>query len=410
VIAAHAANATLVCRQASVRHDEELRAGIARGDRTASFLTVSNNFPAKDMKELIAYAKANPDKISFGSSGVGAAAHLTTELLKQTADIRMVHVPYKGTAPALTALISGDIQVLVDTPSSLMPHVRAGKIPRARHVLREARFGRHRGARPVAEAGGPPIESSTWVMFLAPAGTPKEIVQRVSSETAKIVNSPEMKGRFEQLGHRGRGQHAGTGARVPQRRDREVGEGHQYRRREGGTVETERRGGTMSFMHRVAVAALVALASLAAPALAQNYPNRAITLICPWPAGGGTDTHLRKLAELASKQLGQPIIVENKPGGGGMIGPGGMARLAAPDGYTALATPYQCVAPAAPAEGRLGSAQGLHLHHRRLRIHVRARREDRVADQVFRDVVTYAKANPGSSRTARRASALPRTS
>jgi len=198
VIAAHAANATLY-------------AGKLPFDTTKSFapvslvaiapliLTVTNSFPAKDMKELIAYAKANPDKISFGSSGVGAAAHLTTELLKQTADIHMVHVPYKGTAPALTALISGDIQVLVDTPSSLMPHVRAGKI-RALGMFSAKRVSGATEVPTVAEAGGPAIESSTWVMFLAPAGTPKEIVQRVSTETAKIVNSPEMKGRFEQLG------------------------------------------------------------------------------------------------------------------------------------------------------------------------------------------------------------------
>ena len=88
----------------------------------------------------------------------------------------------------------------------------------------------------------------------------------------------------------------------------------------------------MKFPHRIAICALAALA-LATPALAQ-YPNRPITLIVPWPAGGSTDTHLRKLGELASKQLGQPIIIENKPGFGGMLGPSSMAKNAAPDGYT----------------------------------------------------------------------------
>jgi tripartite-type tricarboxylate transporter receptor subunit TctC len=81
--------------------------------------------------------------------------------------------------------------------------------------------------------------------------------------------------------------------------------------------------------------AVLALAAFCAPdALAQGYPSRSITLIVPWPAGGSTDTHMRKLAELASKHLGQPVIVENKPGAGGMLGPAGMARNAAPDGYT----------------------------------------------------------------------------
>ena len=84
----------------------------------------------------------------------------------------------------------------------------------------------------------------------------------------------------------------------------------------------------------VAAATLAALSILAGPARAQDYPSRPITLIVPWPAGGSTDTHLRKLSEIASRHLGQPIVVENKPGGGGMIGPAGMARIAAPDGYT----------------------------------------------------------------------------
>src|SRR5258708_37608458 len=90
----------------------------------------------------------------------------------------------------------------------------------------------------------------------------------------------------------------------------------------------------MNALHRLALAAL-ALAAFASPAaFAQGYPNRAITLIVPWPAGGSTDTHLRKLGELASKHLGQPIIIENKPGFGGMLGPSAMAKSAAPDGYT----------------------------------------------------------------------------
>lgn len=90
----------------------------------------------------------------------------------------------------------------------------------------------------------------------------------------------------------------------------------------------------MSMLHRLALAAVASLLLVAFGASAQSYPNRAITLIVPWPAGGSTDTHLRKLAELAGKQLGQSIIVENKPGAGGMLGPAGMARSAAPDGYT----------------------------------------------------------------------------
>jgi tripartite-type tricarboxylate transporter receptor subunit TctC len=90
----------------------------------------------------------------------------------------------------------------------------------------------------------------------------------------------------------------------------------------------------MSALHRIALAALVALPLVPGPAMPQGFPSRPITLICPWPAGGSTDTHLRKFAEIASKHLGQPVVVENKPGAGGTLGPTGMAAAAKPDGYT----------------------------------------------------------------------------
>jgi tripartite-type tricarboxylate transporter receptor subunit TctC len=198
VIAAHAANATLY-------------AGKLPFDPVKSFtpislvaiapliMTVNNNFPAKDVKDLIAYAKANPGKVSFGSSGIGSATHLTFELLKQTAGLDMVHIPYKGTAPALAAEIAGDIQVLGDVPSSLMPHVRAGKI-RALGMFSAKRVAGAPEVPTLPEAGGPPIEGSTWVLFLAPAGTPPAAINRLAGEITKIVAAPEMKARFEQLG------------------------------------------------------------------------------------------------------------------------------------------------------------------------------------------------------------------
>lgn len=198
VIAAHAANATLYAGKLPFDPVKSF-APISLVAIAPLILTVNNNFPAKDMKELIAYARANPGKISFGSSGVGAAAHLTTELLKQTANIDMVHVPYKGTAPALTALISGDIQVLVDVPSSLMPHVRAGKI-RSLAMFSSNRVAGAKEVPTMEEAGGPPLEGSTWVLFLAPAGTPPAVIGKLAGEIARIVAAPEMRARFEQLG------------------------------------------------------------------------------------------------------------------------------------------------------------------------------------------------------------------
>jgi tripartite-type tricarboxylate transporter receptor subunit TctC len=198
VIAAHAANATLYAGKLPFDPVKSF-APVSLAASAPLIMTASNAFPAKDVRELIAYAKANPGKVSFGSSGIGAAAHLTTELLKQTAGIDMVHVPYKGTAPALQGVMANDIQILVDVPSSMMPHVRSGKI-KALGMFSKARIGGAPEVPTVAEAGGPPIESATWVAFLAPAGTPHEIVARVSQETAKAVSAPELRDRLIQMG------------------------------------------------------------------------------------------------------------------------------------------------------------------------------------------------------------------
>jgi tripartite-type tricarboxylate transporter receptor subunit TctC len=162
-------------------------------------MTVNNNLPVKDVKELVAYSRANPGKVAFGSSGVGAAAHLTQELLKQVTQADMVHVPYKGTAPALNDLMGGSLQILTDTASALMPHVRSGKI-KALAVFSNKRVPGAAEVPTITEAGGPAIEGSTWVLFLTQSSVPKDIVSRMSVETAKAINSPELRAKFEALG------------------------------------------------------------------------------------------------------------------------------------------------------------------------------------------------------------------
>ena len=198
VIGAHAANATLY-------------AGRLPYDVVKSFAPVSlvgiaplvmvanNNAPFKDVKEMVAYSKANPGKVAFGSSGVGAAAHLTQELLKQVTGADMVHVPYKGTAPALSDLMGGSLQVLTDTASAMMPHVRSGKVKPIAVFANKRVLGASE-VPTVVEAGGPAMEGSTWVLFLAPAATPRDIVNRLSQETAKAIRSPDLKAKFESLG------------------------------------------------------------------------------------------------------------------------------------------------------------------------------------------------------------------
>src|SRR5437868_2830258 len=198
VIAGYAANVTLYQGKLPFDPMKDLvpvsLAGIA-----PLIMTVNNDLPVKDVKELIAYAKANPGKLNFGSSGIGAAAHLTCELFRQTVGIDMVHIPFKGTAPATTAVMAGDIQILVDTPSSLMPQVRGGKL-RALGMFSGRRLGAYPEVPTIAEAGGPSLESSTWVLFMAPGGTPREIVNRLAAETAKAINQSDIKDRFSQIG------------------------------------------------------------------------------------------------------------------------------------------------------------------------------------------------------------------
>ena len=145
VIAAHAANKTLYAGKLKFDPVKGF-APISLVAVAPIILSVTNALPVKNVGELIAYAKQNPGKISFGSSGVGAAAHLTSELMKQVAGIDMVHVPYKGTAPALADLVSGNIQLLIDAPIGVMSQVRAGKITRARHAVEGARAGRRGSA------------------------------------------------------------------------------------------------------------------------------------------------------------------------------------------------------------------------------------------------------------------------
>ncbi len=196
-ITAHAANATLY--QGKLPFDHKSLVPISLVAISPLILTSSKQFPPKNVAELIAYAKANPGKVAFGSSGVGAAAHLTSELLQHTAGVQMIHVPYKGTAPALADLMANNIQLLVDVPSSMMSQVRAGKV-NALAMFADKRLPSASEVPTIVEAGGPPIESSSWVMYFAPPGTPPAIVDKISKAVAEALQSPEIVARFNELG------------------------------------------------------------------------------------------------------------------------------------------------------------------------------------------------------------------
>jgi tripartite-type tricarboxylate transporter receptor subunit TctC len=196
VIAAHAANQTLY---AKLPYDSiKSFAHVSLLATAPLILCATNSLPVNTAKELVDLARAKPGQLTFASSGIGAAAHLTTELLMSTMGIKLVHVPYKGTAPALQDLIGGQITVMMDVPSSMLPHVRAGKIK----VLGMASEKRTAGAPevPTLIESGVPVVGGTWVGLLAPAGTPKPVVEKLAREAAAAIRRPEIKERFLQLG------------------------------------------------------------------------------------------------------------------------------------------------------------------------------------------------------------------
>ncbi len=196
VIAAHAANQTLYAKLPydSVKSFEH----VSLLATSPLIVCATNSLPATSIKELIDLAKAKPGTLTFASSGIGAAAHLTTELLMATTGIKMVHVPYKGTAPALQDLIGGQINIMMDTPSSMLPHVRAGKL-KALGMTSEKRVAVAPDI-PTLSENGVPVVGGTWVGLLAPAGTPKPIVDKLARAAGAAMSRPDIKERFTQLG------------------------------------------------------------------------------------------------------------------------------------------------------------------------------------------------------------------
>ena len=194
VIAAHSANQTLYPK---LPFDVLKDFAVVSLSSVAPLILVANNdFPAKSAGDLIAYARANPGKVNFGSSGNGAAAHLTMEYMMSLTGTKMQHVPYKGTAPALTDLIGAQIGVMYDTVGIMMPHVRAGKI-KALGVSAEKRVPGALDIPTIGESGLPGFVSSTWSMVLAPAGTPPAIVNRLAAEIGTIARTPAFREKYE---------------------------------------------------------------------------------------------------------------------------------------------------------------------------------------------------------------------
>ena len=167
--------------------------------RVPNLLVVNNALPVKSVKELVAYARANPDKLSHGSPGHGSTAHLSMELFKSITGTRMAHVPYKGSAPVLADLVAGQISLTMDNIPVYLPHARAGRI-RALAVSSSRRAAAAPELPTVAEAGVPGLEAVSWFGLAAPARTSRQIVEKLSAEAARILALPDVNRRIVELG------------------------------------------------------------------------------------------------------------------------------------------------------------------------------------------------------------------
>ncbi len=167
---------------------------------TAWFFVVTNpSSPLTSIKELIAQAKANPDKITFSSSGNASPSHLAGALFQSSAGVKLTHVPYKGGAPAVGAVIAGEVQMAIESPPPIVPQVKAGKL-RALGAARATRSPLLPDVPTVSEAGLPGFEVGSWYGFHAPAGTPKLIIDKLHAEMVKAMKTPELREKFSNVG------------------------------------------------------------------------------------------------------------------------------------------------------------------------------------------------------------------
>jgi tripartite-type tricarboxylate transporter receptor subunit TctC len=162
-------------------------------------MVINPDVPATTVKDFIGLAKSKPGQISFASSGTGSSVHLSGELFNMLAQAKTVHVPYKGSAPAVSDLIGGQVQVMFDNLSSSLPHVKAGKL-RALAVTSARRSTAAPDIPTMAEAGLPDFEVTSWFALVAPAKTPQAIIARLNSEVRKILDRPEIRARLAALG------------------------------------------------------------------------------------------------------------------------------------------------------------------------------------------------------------------
>jgi len=174
-------------------------APIVQAGVSDNMLVAHPAYPVNSVKELITLARSKPGHVNYGSSGNGTSVHLSMELFKSMTRTFMVHIPYKGSAPVVTDLIGGQVDVMFDNVPNVIQHVKAGRM-KALAVSGPKRSPLAPDVPTVVEAGVPGYEVTVWFGLLAPAGTPRDIVLRLNTESAKIINSPEVSERFRRQG------------------------------------------------------------------------------------------------------------------------------------------------------------------------------------------------------------------
>jgi tripartite-type tricarboxylate transporter receptor subunit TctC len=162
-------------------------------------LVAHPNVPVKTFRELIAYAKANPDKLNYASPGVGSGGHLAGELLKLEAGISTVHVTYNGMAPALNSVLGGHVELMFAAESTALPHIKAGKLV-ALAAASPARLAQLKNVPTIAESGYPGFDVTSWYSLVGQRGMPRELVQKIYTDAAAVLAQPDIRAKFEAQG------------------------------------------------------------------------------------------------------------------------------------------------------------------------------------------------------------------
>ena len=300
-------------------------------------LAVNPDLPVHSVADLVKLAKEKP--LTYGSGGVGAFHHLNAELFSSMTGIKMTHVPNKGSVPAMTDLISGNIDVLFVDIGPSIQLIRAGKA-RALGITSAEPAAAAPEIPPLAKVGVPGFDTTAWQMLVAPGGTPAPILEKLNTAVNAIVNTDDDHQEVCRHGagadRQGIAQGAGGLREIG---DLALGPGDPQRRPRRIAVDaSQSREPNMGLLH-LCLLAVLGLSAALPLAKADDYPSKPVTIVVPYTPGGSTEILARMVGQKLEERLGKPVIVENKPGAGTVIGSSYVAK-SEPDGYTLLmATP-----------------------------------------------------------------------